>query len=79
MLDPRIISTVKRYLEYGWNTAVIQSLIRRQFNAPISVKCIRNIKDGKKCTAKCIENCPVKDAELWFVPDFSDLQRNPSD
>jgi len=72
MLDPRIISTVRRYLDYGWTTALIQRLVRSRFNAPLRAVCIKNIRDGKDCTPRCMESCPVKDAELWFVPEFNE-------
>ena len=72
MLDPRIISTVKRYLDYGWSTALIQRLVRSRFNAPIRAVCINNIRDYKNCTSRCEENCPMKDAELWFIPEFTE-------
>jgi len=72
MLDPRIISTVRRYLDYGWKTSMIQNLVRSRFNAPLSVKCIKNIKENKSCSPKCMENCPMKDAELWFLPEFEE-------
>jgi len=72
MLDPRIISTVKRYIDYGWNTALIQRLVRSRFNAPIRAVCIKNIHEGKNCTPRCMENCPMIGAELWFIPEFNE-------
>jgi len=72
MMDPRIASVIRRYLSYGWKSSIIQRLLLSRFNAPVSVKCIKNIAENRDCSPRCLENCVMKDAELWFVPDFDE-------
>jgi len=67
-LDPRVISTVKRYISYGWKNDIIISLVRFRFDAPLISACVDNIRDAKPCSARCLEHCRLRDVRIWHVP-----------
>ena len=69
-MDPRLQSTVRRYLGYGWRTSLIVSLVRFQFDAPIRYICVETLRRDEACPTRCAENCPLKRSERWFTPQF---------
>lgn len=69
-MDPRLQSTVRRYLGYGWRTSLIVSLVRFQFDAPIRYICVETLRRDEACPKRCAESCPLKRSERWFTPQF---------
>lgn len=73
-MDPRVAGTVLRYISYGWKNSIIVSLVRFRFNAPISSRCIDNLRAMRPCTSTCAQSCRLTEAERWYVPSFDELR-----
>ena len=73
-MDPRILGIIRSYLEYDWKPSLIVKLIHSRFDAPISTKCVKNVKEGKDCSPKCAASCPIKESERWYTPNFDDIK-----
>lgn len=67
-MDPRIVSVVMRYIGHGWHNSVIISLIRYKFDAPITSRCINNIRALRPCSSGCACDCRLRSANPWFTP-----------
>lgn len=60
MLHPMIMQSIRRYISYGWNNALIQDLIRFRFGVRLSGKCLQAIRSGTPCTEYCQSYCVLK-------------------
>ena len=43
-LHPLVYQSLLRYIGYGWNNALIQSLVRYRFNVKISQRCLNTFR-----------------------------------
>ena len=59
-LPPLITQSLRRYLSYRWSNSLILSLIHRRHGVKLSHRCVDNLREGKDCTAYCIEHCVLK-------------------
>ena len=59
-LHPMIMQSIRRYISYGWNNALIQDLIRFRFNVKLSARCLQVIRTDSACTAYCQSHCTLK-------------------
>ncbi|MBQ5978202.1 MAG: hypothetical protein IJL51_08730 [Oscillospiraceae bacterium] len=57
-LHPLVYQSLLRYLGYGWNNALIQSLLRYRFNVKISQRCLNTFRKGGNCSTQCQSLCP---------------------
>lgn len=59
-LPPVVTQSLRRYLSYHWGTSLILDLIKRRHGVKLSHRCVENLREGKACTARCIEHCVLK-------------------
>lgn len=59
-MHPLVYQTLLRYFSYHWGNALIQSLIRYRFGIRLSVRCLDALRNGERCGARCMDNCPFQ-------------------
>jgi len=74
-MDPRILGIVRNHLGHNWKSGFIVKLIHGRFDAPIGVKCVNNVRDGKDCSPKCAASCPIKAVDRWYTPNFDNIEK----
>ena len=60
MLPAPVILSLYRYLDYHWGDSIILALIKRRHGVKLSHTCVDNLREGKCCTAHCLEHCVLK-------------------
>lgn len=60
LLSGRVLRDVIRCLSYGWNDALIVSLIRRRHGSRITGRCVEAIRKDSPCPPKCREHCRLR-------------------
>lgn len=60
LLHPVVTQSIRRYLGYRWGTSLILDLVKRRHGVKLSHKCVEDLRDGRRCTARCMEHCVLK-------------------
>ena len=70
-MDPRLQSAIRRYVSYGWKTSLILFLLHARYDAPVSPKCVENLRRDRDCPPSCWESCPIRKVERWVSPELN--------
>ena len=53
----QVVEAIQKAISFDWKDSIIVNLVKKQDGVNITSRCVRHVRSGEPCSARCRERC----------------------